>query len=361
VTLMIFCPRASIGLVGFCNALSRGATERAEKCVLVHGEPEMELLWTCGPAVQLEFGQSFASQAKYSMCASVYRDIGRVITEFSVDRIYILSSHPIAIPAALWWLSIGKRVAFHMHDPIPHSSQRGARLVACFNRLIGWIPKLRLVVSSNTAAALAIQLNLRARADQVHVVPIPTSVTRRVNVLPRAERNLVLMIGRIEGYKGPERFIEIARRIAGLLPACRFVLAGSDDQKLIPPLRTIAAQAGVALQLGRLSDEEFSTLISSAVVVCMPYRDSTDSGVAPVCFEHGTPLVAFAVGGLARAVENGRNGLLCEPGDIDAFGSAILSICTNQPLFDSLSLGAVVAASRHQPAAVLANIEQVLA
>ena len=44
---------------------------------------------------------------------------------------------------------------------------------------------------------------------------------------------------------------------------------------------------------------------------------------------YGLPIVSTLVGGIPKIVHNGKNGYLCEPGDVQAFSNALIEILTN--------------------------------
>ncbi|MFM8409025.1 MAG: glycosyltransferase, partial [Alphaproteobacteria bacterium] len=64
-------------------------------------------------------------------------------------------------------------------------------------------------------------------------------------------------------------------------------------------------------------------LFAASDVVVLPYRDGTQSGVVPLAWAHGRPVVTTAVGGLPEAVDDGATGLLVPPGDARALADAL--------------------------------------
>jgi len=54
----------------------------------------------------------------------------------------------------------------------------------------------------------------------------------------------------------------------------------------------------------------------------------------------GLPLIVSNTGGLPEIVEDGRNGILCEPGDPEGFAAAILGLHEDEKLRDTMSLHA---------------------
>jgi glycosyltransferase involved in cell wall biosynthesis len=168
------------------------------------------------------------------------------------------------------------------------------------------------------------------------------------------------MIGRVESYKCPEAFVEIANRCRSSSPDLEFLIAGPDEHGLIPPLASECRRVGVQLDVRRLPEATFADYVGRAMAVCMPYRDASDSGVAPIAFEFGTPVIGSAVGGLVASIQHDVNGVLCCPGEINQFVDAIKRIASDSVLFAELSSGAQRSAHPHSPAGVLERIEAAL-
>src|SRR5205085_5695165 len=74
----------------------------------------------------------------------------------------------------------------------------------------------------------------------------------------------------------------------------------------------------------------------------------------------GTPVVATRVGGVPEIVEDGRNGLLVEPGNIGAFAAAIEAFLSDRPLQDRLRAAAAPSIARFEQDAVYGALEQIL-
>ena len=58
----------------------------------------------------------------------------------------------------------------------------------------------------------------------------------------------------------------------------------------------------------------------------MPYRDATQSGVIPLAYIFGKPVVATNVGGISEQLQDGIQGFLVSPEDEKAFASAVIRI-----------------------------------
>jgi glycosyltransferase involved in cell wall biosynthesis len=75
----------------------------------------------------------------------------------------------------------------------------------------------------------------------------------------------------------------------------------------------------------------------------LPYRSASQSGVVQLSFAYGRPVIATRVGGLPAAVEDGVDGILCEP-DAAALAAAIERMARDH---DELASGVRVRAWAH--------------
>lgn len=75
-----------------------------------------------------------------------------------------------------------------------------------------------------------------------------------------------------------------------------------------------------------ISEEEADHLFQEASLVVLPYIESSQSGVIPVAYTYGKPVVATEVGGLPEMVVNGVTGTLVPPRDEKTLAEAIVTI-----------------------------------
>ncbi len=74
----------------------------------------------------------------------------------------------------------------------------------------------------------------------------------------------------------------------------------------------------------------------------------------------GTPVIATRTGGVAEVVEDGVNGLLVEPGDVDALTAAIERFFAEDGLADRLRARAAPSVADYAPGRVYGRLEQIL-
>lgn len=116
---------------------------------------------------------------------------------------------------------------------------------------------------------------------------------------------VALLFGQLRPDKGVADFLEAAAAVPGV----RAVVAGEDIGGLGaagPP------QAGTIVEEGFLPMPAVAQLFAAADVAVVPYRVASQSGVLLLAYGFGRPVIAYPVGGLVEAVDDGETGWLCE-------------------------------------------------
>lgn len=136
----------------------------------------------------------------------------------------------------------------------------------------------------------------------------------------------IVLYGALGGESDPRKGADLLRRA---LP--RLVERASKRAGLVPDLLTFGGPvrseriAGVTMQsVGHLDDEALRLHYSAADVVVVPSRQDNLPQTAIESTACGTPVVAFAVGGLPDIIDDGVTGRLVEPYAVDEFADAIL-------------------------------------
>jgi glycosyltransferase involved in cell wall biosynthesis len=72
-----------------------------------------------------------------------------------------------------------------------------------------------------------------------------------------------------------------------------------------------------------VSEQEAAEYFSRADIVVLPYRSATGTGVIPLAYYYGKPVIATKVGGLPDVVDDGISGRLVQPEDPYALAEVI--------------------------------------
>jgi glycosyltransferase involved in cell wall biosynthesis len=80
-----------------------------------------------------------------------------------------------------------------------------------------------------------------------------------------------------------------------------------------------------------ISEQETAEYFTRADVVVLPYRSASGTGVIPLAYRYGKPVIATHAGGLPECVVEGVSGRLVRPGDPAALADVICEFIRNDP------------------------------
>lgn len=146
-----------------------------------------------------------------------------------------------------------------------------------------------------------------------------------------ADDHLVLFFGRLRTYKGLDVLIQAAPEIASKVPGAHFVIAGSGD---CPELSQAALDHPGLFEIHNRFIEagEVQSFFQRAALVVQPYVDASQSGVIPLAYRFGRPVVATRVGSIPEVVDDGRTGVLVEPRDVHGLAEATIRLLRDDDL-----------------------------
>jgi glycosyltransferase involved in cell wall biosynthesis len=214
------------------------------------------------------------------------------------------------------------RIVAVVHNALPHEPLPLQR------PLTRWVLSFcdGFVVHASTVAAELDEL-LGAQVEAV-ITPHPPNVDVEPHPLPQVADGALrlLFFGFIRPYKG----LDVALDALVLLERQGVTHTLTVAGEVWDPTEDWDAQVGqrglgdqVDLRLGYVADEEVNRLLAEHHAALLPYRSATQSGIAPIAFAAGRPVVATAVGGLADVITDGENGTLAAPGDARSLADAI--------------------------------------
>ena len=166
------------------------------------------------------------------------------------------------------------------------------------------------------------------------VYPLSEEI-RAIEPHKNPDEKVVTFLGRITMQKGPEYFIEAAKRVLDRSQNIRFCFAGSGD--MLNAMIELAAAYGIADRChfpGFQRGKQVYECYKNSDVFVMP-SVSEPFGIAPLeAMQCGCPSIISKQSGCGEIL---TNVIKVDYWDIDAMADAIYSICTNDALYKYLS------------------------
>ena len=150
-----------------------------------------------------------------------------------------------------------------------------------------------------------------------------------------ADAPLLGCVGVLSPDKGQEWLIRALAELRKKFPSARLLLAG--DGPCRQRLQRLAREVGIAdavIFAGFISDVE--NAYAALDVFLLPSFFEALSNALMSAMAYAIPSVAFNLGGPAEIIEDGKSGLLAEPGNVEALRSAISTILDDAALASSI-------------------------
>jgi glycosyltransferase involved in cell wall biosynthesis len=192
-------------------------------------------------------------------------------------------------------------------------------------------------------------------AERVTVLPNPAPPVPELRPRDELRRELgfdgptLVFAGRLTTQKSLDLGIEAARRAGVAL-----VIAGDG------PDRVELERAGHARFLGALPRQRILELFAAADASLLPSSWENFPHTVVEALAVGTPVIATRVGGVAEVVHDGENGLLVEPGDVDALTAAVRRFFDEPEVAERLRGNAVASVADYASDRLYGRLEEIL-
>jgi glycosyltransferase involved in cell wall biosynthesis len=178
---------------------------------------------------------------------------------------------------------------------------------------------IRAVERRTFAHAAAVHFTAQTEWDDARKLPMalpsPFIVPNGIDLpplhpLPRLTDTL-LYLGRINWKKGLDRLIDAL----ALLPETMLIIAGNDEEDLIPKLRAQAARNGTAARIdfrGPVAGSAKDALLETSTMLVLPSHSENFGNVVLEAMAASMPVIVTPQVGLAPDVEEADAGIVCE-------------------------------------------------
>jgi len=324
------------GLAHYASQLANALSKQHEVIAIVPGDVQKELYNTNVILQPL----SIKIQQK-TPTARAYMTLYKTIMAVNPDILH----DPIG-PANYWSVGLSPFLrrkwpyVITLHDPKPHSG------IKPWFRWFYWIVSRIFIrsadiicVHGNFSKRLLMQMGVSEK--KIRVIPhgCHTFLNHGREEIEE-EENTILFFGAIRLNKGIDRLADIADKVRREIPGVKILLAGSCttgarllDQKRINCIMTaLRARHDFEIHDRFIPDDEVEVFFRRASVVLLPYWDATQSGVIPIAYAFGKPVVATSVGDIPEIVDDGKTGLLADPMSNEDIANSLLKLLKDPEL-----------------------------
>lgn len=221
------------------------------------------------------------------------------------------------------------KIIWEMHNILPHGYNESDRFKAKW-----FYEKSDAIIFHSEEDREGSRKLLKTKCNKKHIIiphgnfndsyanNISKEHARRILNIPEAKK-VILCFGFIRSNRGYKYLVEAARGMSNLI----IIVAGRIWHKSTYKqlLEYKADNENIVLITKWIPDDEIQIFFNACDIVVLPYTDITTSGVIPLAYSFSRPVIASAIGGIKKVV-NERTGILVPPRDSDSLRLAIEQI-----------------------------------
>ncbi len=208
------------------------------------------------------------------------------------------------------------RVTVICHNVLAHQPKKGDR--ALTKALLARVD--RIITHTTAQAKIA-----RSLTDtETRTVGLPLTLQGKAPSISAKSglSNQLLFFGFVRPYKG----LDVLLTALAQIPDIRLHIAGEfwgGTASYLEMIEELGLGARVTIDEGYVPSEAIADLMNNADALVLPYRSGTASWNVALAHSHGLPVIATAAGSLATQVQDGVDGLICQPDDVKSLVKAI--------------------------------------
>ena len=280
----------------------------------------------------------------------IYYKLSKEIWDSCFDIIHFQTG---AYPWFLMHRKLWRRIPliFTVHDPYQHPDLPFITSVYedIMQRICVMYSK-KIILHGEILKKQFLERYPKKRTEDVVVLPhgdfsIYKYWTKKSVVSTHGATKDVLFFGNITPYKGLEYLLKAEQLMRDKTSNYRIVVAGKGITST--HRRYISNLSKFKLVDEFILNEDIPKYFENASLVVLPYTSATQSGIIPIAYAFGKPVVATNVGAIPEVVENGKTGLLVEPRDERALADAIIDLLSDETLLKNMGENALNFAKRN--------------
>ncbi|VVB51535.1 Trehalose synthase [uncultured archaeon] len=192
------------------------------------------------------------------------------------------------------------------------------------------------------------------------IVSVPNPYIPETSFKGKGRRkNTILFLGNVGENKGVYDLLSAVKKLKIKYPQIKLVVCGKGEIKKATEFADKLGIGNLVEFPGWVSGEEKNRLLRESTIYALPsYYEGLGMGILEA-MSAGTPVVASNAGGIPDVVEDGVEGLLVAPGDVDALAEALDKVLSDGKLREKMgAAGQKKIASQFMPEQVLPMLSE---
>lgn len=261
-----------------------------------------------------------------SMNVMQYYKVCKIINAFNPEFIVSTMVHPWHNIIFSFLNKNIKRIKI-IHDVIPHTGEDSLSY-KLLNYADIHIADYWITLTNVSKEAL---LKKGIESNRIGIIPHANFSCYGSNV--KNERgndkiyNKIAFFGRINKYKGVDVLLKAFASVKLRLPELKLLVAGNGDCSAYKAYFEEYAD-DLDLHIRWIEDDEVAPLLMDVDLLVIPYIEATQSGVIPLAYALGKPVIATCVGGIPEQVPSDC-GVIISPNNTKALEDAIMDFYLN--------------------------------
>jgi glycosyltransferase involved in cell wall biosynthesis len=261
-----------------------------------------------------------------------FKEIIRVykrIREFNPNVIHIQENSDWRIMFIASSFGFNK-IVLTVHDVVTHPGD-----IRNFMRILSRVfrKRVRYIIVHGQNLKEKLLLNSKKFKNKIYVIPHGAFKIYKNwdNETALEDENTILFFGRFSQYKGIDVLMKAEPFITKEIPDIRIVMAGRGED-VATYERYMTNKDRFEIHNRFIENHEVPEFFRRASLVVLPYKEASQSGVIPIAYVFGKPVVVSNVGSIPEVVQDGKTGFIVPPNSPGELADAIIKILKNPQL-----------------------------
>jgi len=239
----------------------------------------------------------------------------RLFTSATPHLLFFVNTHPLNPAVALLAKLTHRRalVAMQIHEPYEERKELHGGLLKRFSiGLVELVHRLSLkftdvVVLPSRNAMNVFRRHYRFKGEAI----IGTQLFADMPGCDRLSRKYIAFLGHAKKMKGIDIFFDLVRESCRRRLDLQFlIVTRSDISEYLSRLSDEERKILKVVNRSNISDEEMRNAAGESIAVLTLFETIMQSGIVPVAFMNGTPVIATDIAGLTEFVHHKKNGYI---------------------------------------------------